>query len=343
MGVIGYGRATVQMHATELAGLTDKFQFAAVSVRSKDRQELARAKFHCAIYSDYRDLIKDPSVELVNVATRSVDHASMAIAALEAGKHVFLEKPISVSYAEAQELQAAAKRSKGKLLIRHNRRFASDFVQVKEIIDSGLLGEVFLIRVRFVKYDLRDDWQTLQECGGGMLLNMGPHFIDHCMEFLGWKYEVQWADTRRVAATGDAEDYAKVIFKGESGLVVDLEMSGGAAFDEVSFSAYGKLGALTCNGKAIHVKYYDPGGVATRAARAATPAIDAPFGSGISIPWVEETIPLRPPQRELWGEVYKAIREGSEFPIKVDQSVQIMKVIDEVKALAGKPSPLNLR
>ena len=343
MGVIGYGRATVQMHAVELEGMADKFQFAAVSVRSKDRQELARAKYHCAIYSDYRDLINDPNVELVNVATRSVDHAPMAIAALEADKHVFLEKPISVSYSEARALQAAAKRSKGQLLIRHNRRFASDFVQVKEIVDSGILGEVFLIRVRFLKYDLRDDWQTLQECGGGMLLNMGPHFIDHCLEFLGWQYETQWADTRRVAATGDAEDYAKVIFKGKGGLVVDLEMSGGAAFDEVSFSAYGKLGALCCDGKSIHVKHYDPAAVATRAARASTPAIDAPFGSGISIPWVEETIALRPPQRELWGEVYKAIREGSEFPIKVDQSVQVMKVIDEMKALAGKPSPVNLR
>jgi predicted dehydrogenase len=335
VGVIGYGRATVQQHALELEAVKDKFQIVAVSVRSKERQELARAKYHCAIYGDYWDLLKDPNVELVDITTPSVDHAPMAIAALDAGKHVFLEKPITVSYLEAEELEAAAKRSPGKLLIRHNRRFFSDFAQVKEIIDSGLLGEVFLIRVRCLTYDLRDDWQTLKDCGGGMLLNVGSHFIDHCLEFLGWKYASLWADAKLVAARGDAEDHAKIIFRGESGLVVDLEISGGAAFDEVSYAAYGKHGALACDGKTIRVKYYDPRKVVPRTARRGSPDINAPFGSGITIPWIEETIPVRPPQREIWNEVYKALREGREFPITVEQAVRIMRVIDEVKGMTG--------
>jgi predicted dehydrogenase len=335
IGVIGYGRAVVQQHARELEALTDKFQVVAVCVPSKDCQDLARAKYHCAIYGDYWDLLKDPNVELVDVATPSVDHAAMAIAALDAGKHVFLEKPIGVSYSEAEALKAAAKRAPGKLLVRHNRRFFSDFVQVKGIIDSGVLGEVFLVRVRCLKFDLRDDWQTLKERGGGMLLNVGPHFIDHCLEFLGWKYASLWADLKLVAATGDAEDHAKIIFRGEGGLIVDLEISGGAALDEVSFAAYGKHGALACDGKMIHVKYYDPPKVVSRAARAASPEVHAPFGSGITIPWIEDVVPLHPPQREIWNEVYKAIREGGEFPITVEQAVQVMKVIDEVKGMTG--------
>jgi scyllo-inositol 2-dehydrogenase (NADP+) len=341
VGVIGYGRAAVQQHARELEALIDKFQIVAVCVRSKERQELARAKYHCAIYGDYRDLLKDTNVELVDITTPSVDHAPMAIAALEADQHVFLEKPISVSYAEAEALLAAAKRSQGKLLVRHNRRFFSDFAQVKEIIDSGLLGEVFLIRVRCLKYDLRDDWQTLKERGGGILLNVGPHFIDHCMELLGWKYESLWADAKLVAARGDAEDHAKIIFRGEGGQVVDLEISGGAALDEVSLAAYGKHGALTCDGKTIRVKYYDPHKVVPRAARPGSPDMNAPFGSGMTIPWIEETIPVRPSQREIWNEVYKAVREGGEFPITVEQAVQVMRVIDEVKGMTGYGSPAS--
>lgn len=335
MGVIGYGRAAVQQHARELEALKDKFHIVALSVRSKERQELARAKYHCAIYGDYRDLLKDANVELVDITTPSADHAPMAIAALDVGKHVFLEKPIGVSYVEAEALQAAAKRSQGKLLVRHNRRFFSDFVQVKEIIDSGVLGEVFLIRVRCLKYDLRDDWQTLKERGGGMLLNVGPHFIDHCMEFLGGKYESLWADVKLVAARGDAEDHAKIIFRGEGGLVVDLEISGGAALDEVSYAAYGKHGALACDGKIIRVKYYDPRKVVPRAARPGSPDMNAPFGSGMTIPWIEETIPVRPPQRAIWNEVYRALREGGEFPITVEQAVRVMKVIDEVKSMSA--------
>lgn len=335
VGFIGYGRAAVQQHAVELEPWTQEFQVVAVAVTSPERQQAAREKYRRAVYGDYRQLLKDPEVELVDITTPSVDHTPMAIAALEAGKHVFLEKPIGVSYAEAEALQAAAGRSEGKLLIRHNRRFASDFNQVKETIDSGVLGPVFLVRMRALKFDLRDDWQTLRAKGGGQLLNMGPHFIDHALEILGWNYQSLWADAKLVAATGDAEDHAKIIFKGENGLVVDLEISGGAAFDEVSFWAYGKHGAVHCDGKNIGVKYYDPGKVTSRLARAGSPDPNAPFGSGISIPWVEETRPLRPPQRNIWQEVYKALREGGEYPITVEQSVKIMKVIEEVKALTG--------
>ena len=333
IGMIGYGRAVVQQHGPELEPLRDKFQVVAVCARNSERQALARDRYHCATYGDYGNLLKDPNVELVDITTPSVDHTPMAIAALDAGKHVYLEKPVSTSYHEAQALQAASNRYPGKLLVRHNRRFFGDFVRVKEIIDSGQIGEVFLIRVRCMKYDVRDDWQTLKERGGGILLNVGPHFIDHCLAFLGWKYESLWAGSNLIAARGDAEDHAKVIFRGNSGLVVDLEMSGAAAFDEVSYSAYGKHGAVACDGKTIRVKYYDPGKVACRPARAGSPDANAPFGSGIAIPWIEETIPVGPPQRDLWDEIYKSIREGGEFPITVEQAVLGMKVIEDVKSM----------
>ena len=336
MGFAGYGRAAVQQHAKEIEPFADKFQVVAVCVRSTDRQKAARAEYGCTVYGDYRDLLQDPDVELVDITTPSIDHAPMAIAALDAGKHVFLEKPISVTYAEAQAIQAAAARSKGKLLVRHNRRFFGDFVKIKEIADSGVLGRVFLIRVRFSRYDVRDDWQTLKARGGGIVLNAGPHFIDQCLAFLGWKYESVWADFKLITATGDAEDHAKIILKGTDGLLVDLEMSGAEAFDGVFMCAYGSHGALTCDGTTIRLKYYDPHAVTPRPARAATPNANEPFGSGIKIPWVEDTIPVPPPQKNIWMEVYKAIREGSEYPITVEQSVLVMKVIDEAKAVAGQ-------
>lgn len=335
MGFVGYGRAAVQQHAKEIEGLEDKFKVVAVSVRSGDRQEAARERYHCAVYRDYRDLLRDPTVELVDITTPSVDHTPMAIAALEAGKHVFLEKPVSVNYAEAQSLQAVAERSAGKLLVRHNRRFFGDFVQVKQMIDSGRLGKVFQINLRFSRFDLRNDWQTMKAWGGGIVLNAGPHFIDQCLAFLGWKYESVWADFKRVTATGDAEDHAKIVFKGADGLLVDLEMSGSEAFDGVWLAAYGNCGAAVCDGKTIQLKYYDPQKVTPLPAHAVTADPNASFGSGITIPWVDETVPVGPPQKNIWDEVYKAIREGAEYPITVEQAVLGIKVIDDANASAG--------
>jgi len=102
----------------------------------------------------------------VNVATPSSDHAAMAIAALDAGKNVVLEKPIAISYVEAEAVQQAASRAAGKLFVRHNRRFFGDFVQVKEVIDSGSWRSVFDPGPS-LKYDFRNDWQTLKACGAG--------------------------------------------------------------------------------------------------------------------------------------------------------------------------------
>jgi scyllo-inositol 2-dehydrogenase (NADP+) len=342
VGMIGYGRAAVQHHVPEMEAQGGRFRAVAVCARNRNRQELAHARHECAVYGDFHDLLKNPDVELVDITTPSIDHAAMAIAALQAGKHVFLEKPIAVSLAEAEKLQSAARSAKGKLLVRHNRRFFADFTQMKEIIDSGRLGEVFLVRIRSLKYDLRDDWQTLKSHGGGILLNVGPHFIDHGLDLLGWKFQTLWAGTAVVAARGDAEDHAKILLQGEHGTVIDLEMSGGAALDEVSFSAYGRWGALVCDGKTIRMKYCDPGKITLHAARSATPDPKAPFGSGVAIPWVEETIPVGKPQREIWDEVYKTLREGAEFPITVEQAVLGLNVIDRAKRSAAQFDMRNI-
>lgn len=334
VGLVGYGRAAVQLHVPVLCGVMGRFQVVAVCVRSSERQEMARTRHRCAVYSDFHDLLANPDVELVDITTPSIDHTRMAIAALQAGKHVFLEKPIAVSFAEAERLQSAAKLSRAMVLVGHNRRFFADFNHVKEIIDSGRLGEVYLIRVRSLKYDLRDDWQALKSHGGGILLNVGPHFVDHCLDLLGWKYQSLWASTALVAAGGDAEDHAKIVFEGEQGLVVDLEISGGAAMDEVSFAAYGRHGSVACDGKAIRVKRYDPSAVTPRAASSASPDPEAPFGSGITIPWFEETIPVGRQKTNVWEEVYKTLREGTDYPITVEQAVLGLRVIDEVKRMA---------
>ena len=88
------------------------------------------------------------NVELVDVANRTSDHVPDALAALKAGKTVFLEKPIATCYTEAGKLKTAVARSKGKLYIRHNRRFEAAYQHIREIIASGILGKVYEIKLR---------------------------------------------------------------------------------------------------------------------------------------------------------------------------------------------------
>ncbi|MHB9106776.1 MAG: Gfo/Idh/MocA family protein [Armatimonadota bacterium] len=334
IGLAGLGRAGWGMHCEELKGREDQFQYVAGCDLLADRRQMMAERYGCAVYERIEDLVADPNVELVCVATRSIDHFAHVQLALEAGKDVFDEKPMCVSYQEAVALQELAATSKGKLYIRHNRRFEPAFQHIREIIDSGLLGEVYEVKLRRVHYARRDDWQTLREFGGGQLLNWGPHIVDHSLRLLGAPVKSVWSDLKRIAAVGDAEDHLKIVFTGENGRIVDMEISGGAAIGEPTYLIWGTKGALTSDERTITLRYLDP--KTELPPRTADPGVPrAGFGSPEALPWVEETIPVQPAldvkMTSIWDYLYRTIREGEPFPITLDEAVGVMEVISAVR------------
>src|SRR5207247_5899878 len=101
-----------------------------------------------------------------------------------AGKHVIVEKPMAMSLAEADSMIAAAKRARKKLIVHQNYRFYPEFLHLKEIVDSGLIGRVFHIRNYITAFARRNDWQTLSKNGGGVLNNTCVHFLDQILQLL---------------------------------------------------------------------------------------------------------------------------------------------------------------
>ncbi len=335
IGLVGLGRAGWGMHCEELAGREEKFHFVAACDLIPERREQMAARYGCRTYERIEELIADPGVELVDIATRSCDHLAHAQLALAAGKHVLVEKPMTVSYAEAVQLKAAVDAASGRLFIRHNRRFEPAFQHIREIIAAGMLGEVYEIKLRRVGFGRRDDWQTLKAFGGGQLLNWGPHIVDHALRLLESPVAGMWSDLKRVAAVGDAEDHLKIILRGENGRVVDLEISGGAAIGESEYLIWGSRGALTCSGESITLKYLDPQrALAPRQADPSTPAHDG-FGSPDDCHWCEETIPVNPADAvdmtTIWDRLYSALREGAPYPITFAEALEVMRIISLAK------------
>ncbi|HEX3000573.1 MAG TPA: Gfo/Idh/MocA family oxidoreductase [Armatimonadota bacterium] len=330
-GLVGLGRAGWGMHCPELAGKEDKFQYVAACDLIPERRERMAAKYGCKTYDDIKALIADPEVEMVDIATRSLDHYKHAVMALEAGKYVFLEKPMCMNYEEAVKLQGLSELHPGKLYIRHNRRFEPGFLHIREIIASGILGEVFEIRLARVSYSRRDDWQTIKEFGGGQLLNWGPHIVDHALQFLESPVAKMWSNLKRVAAVGDAEDHLKIVLTGESGRVVDLEISGGSAMSAPEYIILGTKGGLTSSGDSITLKYLDP--KQTLPPRTANPGTPGDtFGAPEKLPWIEETIKVNPAKSyNIWDELYSAIRLGTTYPIHMEEAVAVMRVISATR------------
>jgi scyllo-inositol 2-dehydrogenase (NADP+) len=338
IGIVGLGRAGWGMHGPELTGMEKKFRIAAgCDIDAGYRKRFADA-YTCPVYRRIEDMIADPNVELVDIASRTTEHVPHALLALKAGKDVFLEKPIAASYTEALKLKTAARRSRGNLYIRHNRRFEPGFQHIREIIASGILGTVYAIKLHRNGFSRRDDWQTLLRCGGGQILNWGPHIIDHALRFLDAPVADMWSDLKRIAAVGDAEDHVHMILRGANGRVVDLQISGGAAIAEPEYIVLGSRGGLESSGDEIHLRYLDPKKkLKPRRAKSATPKQG--FGSPDSLKWIEKTIPVAPASgatmTSIWDHLHAAIRRGQPFPITLDEALGVMRVI----SAARKTSP----
>lgn len=334
LAIAGLGRAGRFMQCEELKGREKFFEIVAMCDVLKARRDWAAETYKCNTYRRVEDLVADSNVEMVSIATRSVDHFAHAALALKAGKHVLVEKPMTVTHDEARKLRSLAARGRGKLYVRQNRRYEGAFCHIREIMASGILGDIFQISLRRNGYSRRDDWQTLKRFGGGQLLNWGPHIIDHALQMLDSPVKDIWSDLKQIAAAGDAEDHLKIILTGRNGCVVDLEISGGAAVGGPTYLVLGSRGALTCNGS-ITLRYLDPRRkLAPRKADPASPPAMT-FGSKDNLKWIEKTIPVDPKKKTsmtmIWDDLYQAVRNRKRFPIALDEAVEVMKVVSAAK------------
>ncbi len=153
----------------------------------------------------------DPTIELIVVATPNDSHVEMARRALQAGKHVVIDKPIAGSSAEALELIALA-RKQGKLLAPfHNRRFDGDFLTVRKLVSEGRLGRVTLVDAHFDRFRPMQRANTWKEAGGaanGLLFDLGPHLVDQALALFGVPKSITASvrQERDVTAIEDAFD-----------------------------------------------------------------------------------------------------------------------------------------
>lgn len=341
VGVVGLGRIGMSVHRDCLKARPDKFTVVAACDLLEDRTARYAAEFGCRTYTRIEDLIADPEVEVVDIATRSCDHYQHSKMALLAGKSVLVEKPFCETYEQAKELVKLGSQPNGpKIFVRHNRRFEEGFIKVNEIINSGILGEVYEIRLARNSYQRRDDWQTIKEFGGGQLLNWGPHIVDHALQFCGGRYETMFADIKRVAAVGDAEDHIKLVFRGVNGRVVDMEISGGVALPVPEYRIYGTKGSLIGENNKLMLKYLDPDvELADIKADPSTPGARplnahwAPYGNSEVLVWKEETIELKPEDQTavVWDHFYEAYRNHKPYPITSDQAMEVVRVLEQAK------------
>lgn len=334
VGVVGLGRIGMSVHFNSMKNRPDKFQIVAACDLIPERTAKYAEAFGCRTYDKIEDLIADPEVEVVDIATRSCDHYAHAKMALLAGKSVLVEKPFCETYKQACELTELGSQPAGpRIFVRHNRRFEEGFIKVNEIIDSGILGNVYEIKLTRNSYQRRNDWQTIKEFGGGQLLNWGPHIVDHSLQFCGGDYTAMHADIKRVAAVGDAEDHVKIVFKGVNGRTVDMEISGGAALPTPKYVVYGTRGCIIGYDTSLQVKYLDPEvPLADIQADPSTPGTGV-YGNSEELVWKEETfeVDIEGDTDAIWDYFYESYRNNKPYPVPTAYAAKVVEVLENAK------------
>ncbi len=249
--IIGYGRNGSTMHAGPIEKNPD-FELCAVCDIDPRALEKAKARFGCAVYTDYHEMLKREQLDFVVVVTRSSQHAEMAADCLLAGVNTMVTKPWATTVDEAR-LMISAQKVSGKLLLPWlPARWGSDLAALREIVARGDIGKIWRIHRAVYSPGKRCDWQTQREFGGGYLLNWGPHLVDQPLRLAGSPVVSVYGELRQIVNPGDAEDNVFVMCKTEAGITTISEYS--TAVDKLpNWVIQGDGGTIFVRGNKIEI------------------------------------------------------------------------------------------
>ena len=198
VGLVGFGMAGNMFHAPFISNVPG-LQLTKIRETRPENIALANARYPQAdIVNSTKAILEDAAIDLVVLATPNASHLPLAKEALQAGKHVVVEKPFTVTSAEADELSALAHRQGKLLTVFQNRRWDSDFKTIRKIIEADLLGNVVEYEAhfdRFRNFLKPNTWKEEDAPGTGTLYDLGSHLIDQALCLFGTPQEVS-ADLR---------------------------------------------------------------------------------------------------------------------------------------------------
>ena len=228
IGIVGLGNIAQTAHLPSLTKMQDA---EVVAVCDLDK---ARAQFIAEKYGVPRHygtieemLAHETEMSAVHICTPTKTHRDMAIAALEAGKDVLVEKPLARTMQEAVEINAAAKRYHRKLMVGMNNRFRPDAMILKTFIEEKAIGKVFYAKAGwFRKLPAQGAWLTRKEqSGGGVVLDLGMVMFDLAFWMMGYPEVKEVTATNYTHMTKDVEDSSIVFIKMKNGSTLTVEAS----------------------------------------------------------------------------------------------------------------------
>jgi predicted dehydrogenase len=311
-GLIGKKRASALPDYVELVGCFDEVASVAVN--------FAR-EFKTHNFKSIAELLDIKELGFVIIATRHDSLHSLAIAALNAGKHVFIEKPGAINYLEFKKVCEVARGNNLKVHVGYNHRHHPAVKKAYEMLNDGSIGEVMFLRGRYGhggRLGYEKEWRADQlKSGGGELIDQGTHLIDLSIGFLG-ELQLDYAATPNYFWDMAVEDNVFMSLKNKSGNIAFLQASCTEWKNMFSLEIYGQTGKMEISG--LGRSY----GLETLTFYKMLPEMGPPVTEAWSFPEPDDSWAI-----EI-GEFIDDLLTGSDKSDNLDSSLEVLRVIGEI-------------
>ncbi len=256
VGVLGVGRMG-QFHC-QLITDTPGLSLIAASSAAPELTKAVEEKFAIHTYNKHHELLNDPEIQWVVIATTTDKHREWALKSINSGKNIIVEKPVALSAKEAEEIFTLAERAGVRVTVYQSRRWDEDFKLVRKVIKEDLLGEVYRLESRYTDFNPgwaawgaqgeANPWRLKKKFGGGLLNDWGPHLFDQLFILVDSKVSSVYGKTYKKIWSTEVEDHfwAEVIF--ESGLSALIEASNNYRVPQARWCLVGTEGTLYIGG-----------------------------------------------------------------------------------------------
>ncbi len=322
-----FGMSGLLFHAPFIA-IHPGFTFYAVWERTKN---LAVEKYPWVItYRTLDEMLADDNIELVVVNTPNNTHYEYVKKALNAGKHVVVEKPFTATVAEGEELITLASGKNLKLSVYQNRRYDSDYKTVKKILDEKLLGDVVEAEFHFDRYKEELSPKMHKETPGpgtGTLYDLGSHLIDQALQLFGYPKAI-FADIRVVRPVSKVDDYFDILLYYPS-LRVRLKSSYQVREPLPGYVVHGSKGSFIKTKTDVQEMMLQSGISPAIEGWGVEPASEKGLlHTEVNGEVIREYVDSLPGNyREYYSEIYNAIRDNDPLPVTAEQGLDVIRII----------------
>ncbi|CEN33788.1 Gfo/Idh/MocA family protein [Capnocytophaga cynodegmi] len=325
VGLASFGMSGRVFHAPFVSN-NPNFRLTAIVERYKSdsREKYSDSK----LYRSYNELLNDSEIDLIVVNTPVQTHFDYVKKALELGKNVLVEKPLTVNALQAEELHKLVKISNCLISVYQNRRYDGDFLKVKEITASGVLGNLKEVEIRFDRFRTQISEKTHKEIseGSGALHDLGAHLIDQALQLFG-KPKSVFADLGFFREKTQTNDYFELILFYENELRVRLKSSTMAKEKQWEYVLHGDKGSFLQ--QRFDSQEYELVKGAEPTKEKWLPEIINPNGVLHTFDFREETTAQNGNYMNFYDDLYEFMIYGKSNPAPIEQVVNVMRVIDK--------------